>query len=76
MTGAEVMTTAIVAALYFGGNLEKARKMLQAYHSGFIEFSDLMDPHRCSAKADLFSGLGCWQTGIIHNNLNPSGSLR
>ena len=29
MTAAEVMTTAIVAALYFGGNLEKARKMLQ-----------------------------------------------
>lgn len=29
MTAAEVMTTAIIAALLFGGNLEKARKMLQ-----------------------------------------------
>jgi hypothetical protein len=28
MSDAEVMTTAIVAALYFGGNLERARKLL------------------------------------------------
>ena len=30
MTDAEVMTTAIVAALDYGGNMEKARQMLQA----------------------------------------------
>lgn len=34
MTDAEVMTTAIVAALDYGGNLEKARRMLQA--EGYI----------------------------------------
>lgn len=34
MTDAEVMTTAIVAALDFGGNMEKARRMLQA--EGYI----------------------------------------
>jgi hypothetical protein len=28
MNDAEVMTTAIVAALYFGGNLERARRLL------------------------------------------------
>jgi hypothetical protein len=28
MSDAEVMTTAIVAALYFGGNLERARALL------------------------------------------------
>jgi hypothetical protein len=28
MSDAEVMTTAMVAALYFGGNLERARKLL------------------------------------------------
>ena len=30
MTDAEVMTTALVAALYFGGNLEAARRLLDA----------------------------------------------
>ena len=30
MTDAEVLTTAIVAALYFGGNFEKARALLAA----------------------------------------------
>jgi len=34
MTDAEVMTTAIMAALDYGGNLEKARRMLQA--EGYI----------------------------------------
>jgi len=34
MSDAEVMTTAIVAALYFGGNIEKARAHLQEY--GYI----------------------------------------
>ena len=29
MTDAEVMTTVIVAAIFFGGNFEKARKVLQ-----------------------------------------------
>jgi hypothetical protein len=28
MSDAEVMTTAIIATLYFGGNLERARKLL------------------------------------------------
>jgi hypothetical protein len=30
MSDAEVMTTAIVAALYFGGNFERARSLLAA----------------------------------------------
>ena len=34
ISDAEVMTTAIVAALYFGGNIEKARTHLQEY--GYI----------------------------------------
>ena len=34
MSDAEVMTTAIVSALFFGGNIEKARKHLQEY--GYI----------------------------------------
>jgi hypothetical protein len=34
MTDAEVMTTAIIAALDYGGNLEKARRMLQT--EGYI----------------------------------------
>lgn len=33
MTDAEVITTAIVAALYFGGNLERARALLSHPHS-------------------------------------------
>jgi hypothetical protein len=32
MSDAEVMTTAIVAAIYFGGNFEKARKQLSEPH--------------------------------------------
>src|SRR3972149_4802489 len=34
ISDAEVMTTAIVAALFFGGNMEKARKHMQEY--GYI----------------------------------------
>ena len=32
MTDAEMMTTAIVAALHFGGNYEKARLFLKSHH--------------------------------------------
>jgi hypothetical protein len=41
MVNAEVMTTANIAALDYGGNLEKARKMLQKQATS----------HTCSAKA-------------------------
>jgi len=34
MSDAEVMTTAIVAALYYGGNIQRARKHLKA--EGYI----------------------------------------
>ncbi|AFY72309.1 hypothetical protein Syn7502_00139 [Synechococcus sp. PCC 7502] len=30
MSGVEVMTTAIIAGIYFGGNIEKARELLGA----------------------------------------------
>ena len=48
MSDAEVMTTAIIAALYFGGNLERARKLLG-------QTSPLTFPG-CSLKAASISG--------------------
>ena len=43
MTGAEVMTTALVAARYFGGNVEHARGMLDTaqYIPGMLSKSRL-----------------------------------
>jgi hypothetical protein len=57
MTDAEVMTTAIIAALYFGGNLEKARKMLQA--EGYIPnmLGKSRFNRRWHSNADLFLAL-------------------
>ena len=53
MNDAEVITTAIVAALYFGGNLEKARALLGAsrYIPGMLSRSRLN--RRLHAISDL-----------------------
>jgi hypothetical protein len=54
MTDAEVMTTAIIAALDYGGNLEKARRMLK--REGYIP--DMLSKSRFNrcwhANAHLF----------------------
>ena len=57
MTAAEVMTTAIIAALDYGGNLEKARKMLQS--EGYIPqmLSKSRFNRRWHRNADLFLAL-------------------
>jgi hypothetical protein len=54
MTDAEVMTTAIVAALDYGGNMEKARNMLQV--EGYIPkmLSKSRFNRRWHRSADLF----------------------
>jgi hypothetical protein len=54
MTDAEVMTTAIVAALDYGGNMEKARQMLQV--EGYIPkmLSKSRFNRRWHRNADLF----------------------
>jgi hypothetical protein len=49
ISDAEVMTTAIVAALHFGGNLEKARTHMQEY--GWIRASDVEQEPLQSALA-------------------------
>jgi hypothetical protein len=59
MTDAEVMTTAIVAALDYGGNLEKARRMLQ--REGYIP--NMLGKSRFNRRwhrsADMFLTLFC-----------------
>ena len=69
MTDAEVMTTAIVAALYFGGNLEKARAHLQEY--GYIP--NMLGKSRFNRRwhrvANLFWTLFC-QLGETWKSLN------
>lgn len=70
MSDAEVMTTAIVAALYFGGNQERARKLLAApsYIPGMLGKSRFN--RRLHALTALFHYL--FQTlGEIFKQLNP-----
>jgi hypothetical protein len=57
MTGVEVMTTAIIAALDYSGNLEKARKMLQS--GGYIPrmLSKSRFNRRWHRDADLYLAL-------------------
>jgi len=69
MTAAEVMTTAIVAALYFGGNLEKARKMLQAESHIPQMLSKSRFNRRWHRIADLFLALFS-QLGETWKHLN------
>jgi hypothetical protein len=54
MTDGEVMTTAIIAALYFGGNFEKARELLA--EQGYIPqmLSKSRFNRRLHRIADLF----------------------
>jgi hypothetical protein len=71
MTDAEVITTAIVAALYFGGNLEKARAHLQEY--GYIP--NMLGKSRFNRRwhraANLFLALFC-QLGETWKSLNEN----
>jgi Transposase DDE domain len=73
MTAAEVMTTAIIAALDYGGNLEKARKMLQS--QGYIPqmLSKSRFNRRWHRNADLFlalfSQLGETWKQLNHNSI-------
>ena len=71
MSTAEVMTTSIVAALYFGGNLEKARKMLQA--DGYIPqmLSKSRFNRRWHRNAGLFLALFS-QLGETWKHLNSN----
>jgi hypothetical protein len=57
MSDAEVMTTAIVSALFFGGNHEKARQFLQ--EGGYIPqmLSKSLFNRRWHRSADLFWAL-------------------
>ena len=59
MTAAEVMTTAVVAALYFGGNLERARVHL--HEGGYIRnmISKSRFNRRWHRNANLFQALFC-----------------
>ena len=47
MSGAEIMTTALVVTLFFGANFETARDFLRTH--GYI-------PNTCSQKAGLIDG--------------------
>jgi hypothetical protein len=73
MTAAEVMATAIIAALDYGGNLEKARKMLQS--EGYIPqmLSKSRFNRRWHRNADLFlalfSQLGETWKQLNHNSI-------
>jgi hypothetical protein len=71
MTAAEVMTTAIIAALDYGGNLEKARKMLQS--EGYIPqmLSKSRFNRRWHRNADLFLALFS-QLGETWKQLNQN----
>ena len=70
MTDAEVMTTAIVAALFFGGNIEQAREHLQAY--GYVPrmLSKSRFNRRWHRNAELFLTLFSL-LGETWKQLNP-----
>ena len=71
MTDAEVMTTAVVAALYFGGNLERARGYL--HEGGYIRniISKSRFNRRWHRNANLFQALFC-QLGETWKELNSN----
>ena len=71
MTDAEVMTTAIVAALHFGGNLERARVYL--HEVGYIRnmISKSRFNRRWHRNAHLFQAL-CCQLGETWKGLNSN----
>lgn len=70
MTDAEVMTTAIVAALYFGGNFEHARRMLRDHHYIPKMLSKSRFNRRLHAIADLVESL-FGLLGEVFKDLNP-----
>jgi hypothetical protein len=57
MTDAEVMTTAIVAALHFGGNFERARAVLKLLHYMPAMLSRSRFNRRLHAVQDLLATL-------------------
>jgi hypothetical protein len=66
MSDAFVMTTAIVAALYFGGNYQRARQLL--FEQNYIP--KMLSLSRFSRRAEKPTMHHCWQV-CLYTGLNP-----
>jgi len=75
LTDAEVITTALCAALYFGGNMEGGRELMQ--ESGLMPhmLSKSRFNRRLHRVADLVTGL-LHQLGMVLKEMSPSTKYR